>query len=694
MTSVERSIDRLSLRVVFCISVFMALLPPVSYFLVSYQYLRGVLDVKSELSAYAVSDIVRSNPKMWRFETLRLSEMLERAASDNIAEMRRIHDEKHELLAWNNVTVPSPLITRVRDIYDAGFIVAHIEVSRSLRPLLQKSALIAIFSLSLSAFGFYFFRTIPAKSIKKAYHALEESEQKYRSLYELMKEGEERYRALFNQAGEGILIMSEEGKILDVNESFCSMHGYSKQEMMGINISDLDRHGGVNEKPERIQLLLAGKSLSFEVEHYHKDGHIFPLEVSADLITYGGGFNIQSFHRDITERKRAEGERSKLEAQLHQAQKMESVGRLAGGVAHDFNNLLTIISGYSQLGIEESYPDQQVNQYFHAIQNAAKRSANLTRQLLAFARKQTIEPRALDLNETVSGMLKLLQRLIGEDINLVWQPSPNLWLVNVDPSQIDQILANLCVNARDSIANTGKITIETTNNLIDEAFCAQHTYIQQGEYVQLTVSDNGCGMDKETMAQIFEPFFTTKEIGKGTGLGLATVYGIVKQNNGFVNVHSEPGIGTTFTIYLPRYEGCATESLSDALAESAPRGQETLLLVEDELGILNLTTTILEKQGYTVLSANTPGDALQLAAKHSSEIHLIITDVVMPEMNGRNLANSLKAQHPHLKCLFMSGYTGDVIAQHGVLAEGINFIQKPFSLRELATKVREVLEIK
>ena len=201
-------------------------------------------------------------------------------------------------------------------------------------------------------------------------------------------------------------------------------------------------------------------------------------------------------------------------------------------------------------------------------------------------------------------------------------------------------------------------------------------------------------MDKETMAQIFEPFFTTKEIGKGTGLGLATVYGIVKQNNGFVNVHSEPGIGSTFTIYLPRYEGCATGSPSDALAESAPRGQETLLLVEDELGILNLTTTILEKQGYTVLSANTPGDALQLAAKHSSEIHLIITDVVMPEMNGRNLANSLKAQHPHLKCLFMSGYTGDVIAQHGVLAEGINFIQKPFSLRELATKVREVLEIK
>jgi PAS domain S-box-containing protein len=694
MTSVERSIDRLSLRVVFCISVFIALLPPVSYFLVSYQYLRGVLDVKSELSAYAVSDIIRSNPKMWRFETLRLSEMLERAASDHIAEKRRVHDEKHELLAWNNVAVSSPLITRVRDIYDAGFIVAHIEISRSLRPLLQKSALIASFSLAFAVFGFYFFRTIPAKSIKKAYVALGESEKKYRSLYELMKEGEERYRALFNQAGEGILIMSAEGKILDVNESFCSMHGYSRQEMMGINISDLDRHGGVNEMPERTQLLLAGKSVSFEVEHYHKDGHVFPLEVSANLITYGGGFCSQSFHRDITERKRTEGERSTLEAQLHQAQKMESVGRLAGGVAHDFNNLLTIISGYSQLGIMESVPGQRIHEYLITIQKATEKSANLTRQLLAFARKQTIEPKVLDLNETVTGMLKMLQRLIGEDIHIVWQPSPNLWLVNVDPSQIDQILANLCVNSRDSIADIGKITIGTKNYLIDEAFCAQHAYIKQGEYVRLTISDNGCGMDKKTMAQIFEPFFTTKEIGKGTGLGLATVYGIVKQNDGFVNVYSEPDIGTTFTIYLPRYEGCVTGSLSDALTESAPRGQETLLLVEDEPDILNMTAMLLEKQGYTVLSAHTPGEAAHLATKHSNEIHLLITDVVMPEMNGRDLANSLKAQHPHLKCLFMSGYTGDVIAQYGVLAEGINFIQKPFSLRELATKVREALETK
>jgi PAS domain S-box-containing protein len=693
VTTVSRSIERFSLRVVFCFSLLIALLPPVSYFLVSYQYLRGVIDVKSELSAHSVSEIVRSNPKLWRFETLRLSEMLERVASDDVAEMRRIHDEKHNLLARNNVTVSSPLITRVRDIYDAGLVVAHIEVSRSLIPLLKKSALIAIFSLALAASGFYFFRTIPAKSIKMAYHALGESENKYRSLYESMREGEERYRALFNQAGEGILIMSKEGKIIDVNESFCSMHGFSKEEMLSINISDLDRHGGVNEVPERTQLMLAGQSLSFEVEHYHKDGHVIPLEVSANLITYGGGFNIQSFHRDITERKRTEEERSKLEAQLQQAQKMESIGRLAGGVAHDFNNLLTVISGYSQLGLMESVPGQPIHEFFITILKAAEKSADLTRQLLAFARKQAIEPKVLYLNETVAGMLKLLQRLIGEDIHLLWQPAPSLWPIEVDPSQIDQILANLCVNARDSITGAGKITIVTNNSLIDEAYSAQQEYlIKPGGYVRLTISDDGCGMDKDTASRIFEPFFTTKELGKGTGLGLSTVYGIVKQNNGFINVESEQGIGTSFSIYLPRYEGDSTQMMEEDSTESAPRGQETVLLVEDEMDILNMAAIILEKQGYNVLPANTPGEAADLARKHSNKIHLLITDVVMPEMNGRDLADNLKADYPHLKCLFMSGYTADVIAHQGVLAEGINFIQKPFSLLDLATKVREVLE--
>jgi CheY-like chemotaxis protein len=326
------------------------------------------------------------------------------------------------------------------------------------------------------------------------------------------------------------------------------------------------------------------------------------------------------------------------------------------------------------------------------ISKTAERSADLTRQLLAFARKQTIAPKVLDLNETVSGMLKMLQRLIGEDINLNWHPAPNLWSVNMDPTQIDQILANLCVNARDSIADVGKITIETGSSVIDKEYCAQNTGFTVGEYVRLAVSDNGCGMNKQTLAHIFEPFFTTKGPGEGTGLGLATVYGIAKQNNGFINVYSEPGQGTTFTIYLPRYAGKAEQKRMEGTMEPAKRGTETILLVEDEPAILNITSTILRKQGYTILAANTPSEAIRLAGEHVDKIHLLMTDVVMPDMNGKDLSNKLQTLYPQLKCLYMSGYTSNVIAHHGVLDAGINFIQKPFSLPDLASKVRDVLD--
>ena len=278
----------------------------------------------------------------------------------------------------------------------------------------------------------------------------------------------------------------------------------------------------------------------------------------------------------------------------------------------------------------------------------------------------------------------------------IWSgpPGANLWPVKIDPSQIDQILANLCVNARDAIAGVGKVTIETTNIAFDEGYCADHAGFVPGEYVLLAVSDNGCGMDKETLAKLFEPFFTTKEMGKGTGLGLATVYGIVKQNNGFINVYSEPDQGTTFKIYLPRLRGKAEEMRTEGAAGPAMRGQETILLVEDEPAMLELTRTLLEMQGYTVLAASTPGEAIRLAREHAGEIHLLITDVVMPEMNGRDLAKNLLSLYPNLKRLFMSGYTANVIAHHGVLDEGVHFIQKPFSRKDLAAKVREALDQK
>ena len=396
--------------------------------------------------------------------------------------------------------------------------------------------------------------------------------------------------------------------------------------------------------------------------------------------------------RDITERKRAEEEKDALQVQLLQAQKMESVGRLAGGVAHDFNNMLSAIIGHAELAMMKSSPSELTRSNLKAIVDSAYRSADLTKQLLAFARKQTVAPKIINVNEAVAGMLKMLLRLIGEDIEVVWKPKTGLWPVKIDPTQIDQILANLCINARDAITGVGKVDIETANIAIDEAYCAFHLGFVCGDYVMLAVSDDGCGMSKEVLDHIFEPFFTTKDVGKGTGLGLATLYGIVKQNNGFINVYSEPDKGTTFKIYLPRFVGEFMEPAAERTAETPKGHGETMLLVEDEPVILDVSREMLEQLGYVVMIASTPGEALCIARDHAAEIQMLITDVVMPEMNGRDLANLIGDIKPGLKCLFISGYTANVIAHHGILDPGIHFIQKPFSMEHLAAKVREVLD--
>ncbi len=388
---------------------------------------------------------------------------------------------------------------------------------------------------------------------------------------------------------------------------------------------------------------------------------------------------------DVTDRK-------SLEAQLLQAQRMEAVGRLAGGVAHDYNNILGIILGYAELALAKAAPGDPLQEDLREIITAAKRSAEITRQLLAFARRQTITPIVLDLSQTVEGMLKMLRRLIGEDIDLAWLPRVDDWRVKMDPAQIDQILANLCINARDAISGVGKITIETDKVTFDEAYCVDHLDFIPGEYVMLAVSDNGCGMDRETREHLFEPFFTTKGMGKGTGLGLSTVYGIVKQNNGFINVYSEPGKGSTFRVYLPRNTEGAVSAAAPARREASRGHGETILLVEDEQAFLNMGKAMLERLGYRVLAAANPAVAMEMAAEHAGEVRLVITDVVMPDMNGRDLADRLNALHPNLKCLYMSGYTANAIAHRGVLDEGVRFIQKPFSFEELATKVREALE--
>lgn len=403
-----------------------------------------------------------------------------------------------------------------------------------------------------------------------------------------------------------------------------------------------------------------------------------------------GGIVI--FTADLTERKQMEKERERLHDQLVHAQKMESVGRLAGGVAHDFNNMLTVISGYSELALDGLEPTDSLRTSIEEILIAAKRSKNIIRQLLAFARKQPIAPEVLDLNEVVEGALNMLQRLIGENIELFWHPQVGLSPIEIDPGQIDQVLANLCANARDAIADVGKITIETAHKTFDKTYCAQHAGYILGDYVMLAVSDNGCGLETALVDKIFEPFFTTKAVGEGTGLGLATVYGIVKQNNGFINVYSEPDTGTSVKVYLPRAERVVSEEKKQD-DERLPRGQgETVLVVEDEDAILQLARKILLKLNYRVLLATNPIDALKLAETQDHNVALLVTDVIMPGMNGRELAERLRRSCATIKCLYMSGYTADVISHHGVLKDGVHFLQKPFSQKDLAIAVSEALE--
>ncbi len=385
-------------------------------------------------------------------------------------------------------------------------------------------------------------------------------------------------------------------------------------------------------------------------------------------------------------------ENTRLQNQLLQARKMESVGRLAGGIAHDFNNMLGVILGHAEFTLEKIGENHGLSAGLKEIQIAAQRSADLTKQLLTFARKQIISPRPLNLNDTVEIMLNMLRRLIGEDIDLVWKPAAHTWPVKMDPIQIDQILVNLCINARDAIADIGRIAIATGKKTFDEAYCRRNAGFIPGDYALLSVSDNGCGMDKETLKNLFEPFFTTKEVGQGTGLGLATVYGIVKQNNGFINVYSEPGRGSTFNIYLPRLAIAEEHSSDIPTAKTASGGTETILVVEDESAVLKMTRMMLEQKGYSVLSAATPAEALEKVKTHSGAIDLLLSDVVLPGMSGRDLAGQIAGLNPGIRVLFMSGYTADVIAHQGVLDGGVAFIQKPLSLSDLAEQVRAALD--
>jgi len=504
---------------------------------------------------------------------------------------------------------------------------------------------------------------------------------------------EESYRLLVENQTDLIVKVDLDGRFLFVSPSYCRFFGKTEEELLGQKFLPL-----VHEE-DRAVTAAALKDLS-EPPYYAYIEHRamtpggwvwLAWSDTAVLDKEGRVKELIGVGRNITPRKKAEEERARLQEQLNQSQKMESVGRLAGGVAHDFNNMLGVILGYTEMALLDMDPSHPLHGSLTEIHKAARRSADLTRQLLAFARKQNITPRNLDLNTIVEGMLKMLRRLVGENVDLVFRPGQDLWLVRVDPTQIDQILANLCVNARDAIEDSGRITIETSRVILErEQNIPGHTP-EPGDYVLLTFTDDGCGMDEKTLKHVFEPFFTTKTLEKGTGLGLATVYGIISQNNGFITVESRPGEGSVFRIYLPRCNGGEDLSAPSGTGLSAPGRASTILLVEDEPVILEMTRLMLEQLNYRVLTASGLAQALNWARQHGAEISLLITDVIMPETNGKDLSEQLTQFCPGLKTLFMSGYTADIIARHGVLNAGVSFIQKPFSLSELSVKVQELL---
>lgn len=496
----------------------------------------------------------------------------------------------------------------------------------------------------------------------------------------------QRFRAILDVANTGAAIADLDGLIVYANEYYAAAHGYTPTEMMGMPLRRLHDETQLPHVERLLrQLTERGEFSAEEVGHTHRDGSQFPMLMSCKLVRGEAGepacFVATAI--DLTERK-------SLEEQLLHAQKMESVGRLAGGVAHDFNNMLCVILGNVELALMSLPPVSALQEPLVEVRGAAERSAALTRQLLAFARRQAVAPQVLDLNETTSGMLKMLKRLIGENIELAWEPAGGLWPVRVDPAQIDQLLANLCVNSRDAIRGVGHVRI-TTRNVVVGPRTISSPDARCGDYVQIGIADDGCGMTQEVLSRVFEPFFTTKPAGQGTGLGLSTVYGIVRQNEGFVDVQSSPGHGTTFFVHLPRYAGPADEEVTDDSRNAALRGHEVVLLVEDEPALLRMSCKALESLGYRVLAAASPAEALLLAEAHGGSIDVLMTDVVMPDMDGRELADRVRAISPGLRCLFMSGYTPDVVADHGAATGAGRFLQKPFSLQEVGARLREVL---
>jgi two-component system, cell cycle sensor histidine kinase and response regulator CckA len=512
------------------------------------------------------------------------------------------------------------------------------------------------------------------------------TEEKRNQAEQALVESERRHRRLVEFSPDAMFINRANTIVFANNPCLKLLGATAPEQVLGKSVFDIIHPDYHAVAKERVRSMESGKPVPLSEEQIVRfDGTVVDVEISASPFLEDGVPAIQVVCRDISDRK-------KLEEQFHQAQKMEAVGKLAGGIAHDFNNLLTVISGYSDLLISLLPGEDSRKSYLHEIQKAVERAVHLTRQLLAFSRKAVVEPRVLDLNALVHGTEKMLRRLIGEDIRLTATFAPTLRQIKADAGQIEQVIVNLAVNARDAMPQGGKLTIETRNVRLGDDYTMIHPEVKPGRYVMLAVSDTGSGMTQETKAHIFEPFFTTKGVGKGTGLGLATVYGVVTQCGGHLDVYTDVGQGTSFKIYFPSVEDNAVSRKSDHGVRFAPHGKETILLVEDEEAVRNIAKLTLQSFDYNVLEAANGKDAIRLGEQHTQPIHLVVTDVVMPEVGGRQVAESLSASRPGIKILFVSGYTDDAVVRHGIFKSEVAFLQKPFTPMSLATKVREVLD--
>jgi two-component system cell cycle sensor histidine kinase/response regulator CckA len=507
-------------------------------------------------------------------------------------------------------------------------------------------------------------------------------------------ESEQRYRNLVENAPDVIFTLAADGTIASLNPGFERTTGWSRSERLNMHFTSMLHPDDLSRGLEFFQHAMKGKKIPpFELRILKKSGDYVAAEFTAtSQIQSGSVTGILGIARDITERKRTAEEKAALQEQLRQSQKMEAIGRLAGGVAHDFNNLLTVIRGYSQISLEEIGRDHPLRENIEEIRIATDRAADLTRQLLAFSRRQVMEMEVLDLNACLQNLDRMLRRVIGEDIELVTFLERDLGWVRADPGQMEQVIMNLAVNARDAMPHGGKLTIETGNVELDQAYARTHIAVMPGRYVMVSVTDTGVGMTPEIRDRVFEPFFTTKAKGKGTGLGLSTVYGIIKQSGGNIWVYSEPGRGATLKIYLPCVPESSEKSRERPIPRDLSRGDETILIVEDEEVVLKLAGRILRKQGYEVWEASRGEEALKMCQERSKPFHLLLTDVVMPQMGGRELADRLKEAGHDFKVLYMSGYTDNAITHHGILDKGVNYLQKPFAMQSLLRKVREALD--